>query len=58
VQSGTSYLSQNDMRQHFGLAGADVVDWIGVTWPDGTTSRRERVRADQIVEIRQDAPAK
>jgi hypothetical protein len=58
VQSGTSYLSQNDMRQHFGLAGAEVVDSIDVTWPDGTTSHRERVKADQVVEIRQDPPAK
>jgi hypothetical protein len=52
VQSGTGYLSQSDMRLHFGLAGAEMVDSIEVTWPDGTTSRRERVKADQIVEIR------
>jgi enediyne biosynthesis protein E4 len=58
VQSGTSYLSQNDMRQHFGLGSVESVDLIEVTWPDGTTSRQERVKADQIVQIRQDAPAK
>ena len=53
VQSGTSYLSQNDMRQHFGLAGAASADRIEVTWPDGTTSRQDQVKADQIVEIAQ-----
>ena len=52
VQSGTSYLSQNDMRQHFGLGAAALVDSIEVAWPDGTTSRREQVKANQIVEIR------
>ena len=52
VQSGTSYLSQNDMRQHFGLGAAAIVDSIEVTWPDGTTTRREQVKADQVLEIR------
>jgi hypothetical protein len=58
VQSGTSYLSQNDMRQHFGLGSVDNVDLVEVTWPDGTTSRQERVKADQVVQIRQDPAAK
>jgi enediyne biosynthesis protein E4 len=52
VQSGTGYLSQNDMRQHFGLASAAMVDSIEVTWPDGTTTRRDQVKADQVIEIR------
>jgi hypothetical protein len=56
VQSGASYLSQDDMRRHFGLGSADTVDHLDVTWPDGTTSRREKVKADRIVEITQDAP--
>ena len=51
VQSGTSYLSQNDMRQHFGLGTAESADSIEVTWPDGTTSRREGVKADQVIEV-------
>jgi hypothetical protein len=52
VQSGTSYLSQHDMRQHFGLGPAGMVDSIEVTWPDGTISRRAQVKANQIIEIR------
>ena len=51
VQSGTSYISQDDKRQHFGLGGATEVDVIEVLWPDGTTTRQERVKANQIVEI-------
>ena len=58
VQSGTSYLSQHDMRQHFGLGTSDIVDAIDVTWPDGTTSRREKVKADQVIEIAQDPRGK
>lgn len=58
VQSGTSYLSQNDMRQHFGLGSLDSVDLVEVTWPDGTTARQERVKADRIIEIKQDASPK
>ncbi|HEX9365950.1 MAG TPA: CRTAC1 family protein [Vicinamibacterales bacterium] len=58
VQSGSSYLSQNDIRQHFGLGAAQVVDAIQVTWPDGTISRRANLKADQIVEIVQDAGRK
>jgi len=53
VQSGTSYLSQNDMRQHFGLGAATTVDSIEVLWPDGTTSRQTGVKPNQIVTLRQ-----
>jgi hypothetical protein len=52
VRSGTSYISQDDMRQHFGLGAATEAD-LEVRWPDGTTTRRERVKADQLVEIAQ-----
>ena len=53
VQSGTSYLSQNDMRQHFGLGAAATVDSIEVRWPDGTTTRQTAVKPNQVVTIKQ-----
>jgi enediyne biosynthesis protein E4 len=53
VQSGTSYISQNDMRQHFGLGSAAQVDELEVLWPDGTTTTMSDVKANQIVTIRQ-----
>jgi hypothetical protein len=53
VQSGTSYLSQDDMRQHFGLGWDKQADVVEVRWPDGTTTKRESVKANQIVEIEQ-----
>jgi hypothetical protein len=53
VQSGTGYLSQDDMRRHFGLGPEKRADSIEVRWPDGTTTRMEDVAANQVVEIRQ-----
>jgi enediyne biosynthesis protein E4 len=53
VQSGTSYLSQDDMRRHFGLGPATAAEWVEVRWPDGTTSRRDDVKSDQTVTIEQ-----
>src|ERR1035441_6033929 len=37
VQSGGSYLSQNDLRLHFGLGNADHVDKAEILWPSGKT---------------------
>ena len=53
VQSGTSYISQNDMRLHFGLGPATQIDVLEVRWPDGKISRMENVKANQIVKLRQ-----
>jgi hypothetical protein len=53
VQSGTSYLSQDDVRAHFGLGTAAQADSVEVRWPDGTRSRLENVKANRIVEVEQ-----
>ena len=53
VCSGSSYISQNDKRQHFGLGSADAATEILVKWPDGTTTRRTAVKANQIVTLNQ-----
>ena len=52
VQSGTGYISQNDMRLHFGIGAATQVDSIDVRWPDGTTSKMTNVKANQIITIK------
>ncbi len=51
VQSGTSYISQDDKRQHFGLGAAERVDAIEVRWLDGTVTTKENVIVNSIVEI-------
>jgi len=54
VHSGTSVMSQSDLRLHFGLGKAETVDSIEVKWP--TTQRIElfkQVKANQILTIRE-----
>ena len=53
VRSGSSYLSQEDMRQHFGLGPAGQADSIEVRWPDDSVTRIENVMADGIVVVEQ-----
>ena len=54
VRSGSSVMSQSDLRLHFGLGKAQVADLIEVKWP--TTQKVERfteVKANQIITIRE-----
>jgi hypothetical protein len=37
VRSGSSYISSNDLRLHFGLGNTSKVDGIEVRWPTGNT---------------------
>jgi hypothetical protein len=51
VRSGGSYLSQNDLRLHFGLGAAQRVDRIEIVWPSGARQTLRDVAADRIVPI-------
>jgi hypothetical protein len=56
VNSGTSVMSQNDLRLHFGIGSVETIDAIEVKWP--TTQKVERftqVKANQILTIREGA---
>jgi hypothetical protein len=53
IRSGTSYLSQNDLRVHFGLGKATKVDSIQIRWPSGKTEVIKDVAADKIYSILQ-----
>ena len=53
VQSGTSYLSQDDRRQHFGLGAAAKAERVEVRWPDGTATTLTDVAVDRVLEIAQ-----
>ena len=52
VQAGSSYLSSEDPRVHFGLGKATVATEVIVHYPDGTVKRLHNVRADRILTIR------
>ena len=51
VQAGSSYLSSEDPRVHFGLGPAATVKALTVRLPDGRTIRRTNVAANQVVTI-------
>ena len=51
VRGGGSYLSQNDLRPHFGLSTADKIDTVEVSWPSGQTEQLRDVPADFIYTI-------
>ena len=51
VRSGTSYLSQNDMRLHFGLGKHRQIDQLEIRWPSGLQERPEGVKVNQILTL-------
>ncbi len=51
VHAGSSYLSSEDPRIHFGLGRATRVAELTVRYPDGATTRLRNVRADRIVTV-------
>jgi enediyne biosynthesis protein E4 len=51
VRGGGSYLSQNDLRLHFGLGSATKIDSVEVRWPSGKTEILKDVSADKIYSI-------
>ena len=51
VRAGSSYLSSEDERVHFGLGGATRVARLTVRDPSGGASVLRNVRADRIVEV-------
>jgi hypothetical protein len=53
VRSGGSYLSQSDLRLHFGLGDAVKIDKVEVKWPDGSTQSFEGVAADRFYKLKQ-----
>lgn len=53
VLSGDSYLSQSDLRRHFGLGGATHLDEVKVLWPDGKQQRFLNVAADHFYRLKE-----
>jgi hypothetical protein len=51
VLGGGSYLSQNDLRLHFGLGSATKIESVEVRWPTGKTESFKDVAADKIYVI-------
>jgi hypothetical protein len=53
VRGGGSYLSQNDLRVHFGLGEAASVDRLQVRWPNGFEEEWTDLQVDQILTLKE-----
>jgi len=53
VHSGGCYLSQSDLRLHFGLEKRSKVDLIEVHWPSGAVDKVTNVGANKILTIKE-----
>ena len=48
VRSGSSYISNSDMRVHFGLGKADKIEWVEIRWLSGLTEQFANLPVDRI----------
>jgi len=53
VRSADSYVSSSDVRVHFGLGNASVIEQLQVRWPDGTVEKRTGLAINKEHVIRQ-----
>ena len=53
VRSGGSYISQNDLRIHFGLGKADKVELLEVRWPSGQVDTLKDIKPNQLVFVKE-----
>jgi hypothetical protein len=51
IDGGQGFVSVSERIAHFGVAEANTIDSIEVTWPDGTTTTRTDVAANQRLAI-------
>ena len=54
VSAQSAYCSQNDLRVHFGIGGAAVIDSIIIEWPSGIIQHLNGVLPNQILEIKEE----
>jgi hypothetical protein len=53
VRSGSSFISSNDMRVHFGLGRAAKIEWVEVRWPSGVLEKFENLKTDTVVSLKE-----
>ena len=53
VRSGSSYLSQSDIRVHFGLGATDSITGVEVRWPNGISETFVTPKVDTIQTLRE-----
>jgi hypothetical protein len=55
VKAGSSYMGQNDLRVHFGLAQAERAERLEIAWPSGLTDVLHDIDANEILTVREGA---
>jgi len=53
VRSGSSYISNSDMRVHFGLGATAKIESVQVRWPSGLVERFENLPVDTIHTVKE-----
>jgi len=53
VRSGGSYLSQSDLRVHFGLGKAEQVQLLEIRWPSGLIDTLHNVGANRLIYVKE-----
>jgi hypothetical protein len=51
IHSGGSYLSQNDLRVHFGLGSAEKIQSVTIHWPSGKVETLSNLVADRYYSV-------
>jgi hypothetical protein len=58
VRSGSGYISQSDLRLHFGLGSATVIDKIEIFWPGGVREEKTGLEVNRIHTLTEPAATK
>jgi len=53
VRSGGGYLSQSDLRVHFGIGKAEKVDLIEIKWPSGAVDSLKDIKPNQVIYVKE-----
>jgi hypothetical protein len=53
VRSGGSYISQNDLRIHFGIGKAEKVDFLEIRWPSGQIDALKDIKPNQLIFVKE-----
>ncbi|HEX7173971.1 MAG TPA: CRTAC1 family protein [Pyrinomonadaceae bacterium] len=53
VRSGDSYLSQSDLRLHFGLERRTKIDLIEIRWPSGAVDKITDARPNRVLTVKE-----
>jgi enediyne biosynthesis protein E4 len=53
VRSGGSYISQNDLRIHFGIGKTEKVDLLEIRWPSGQLDTLKDIKPNQLIYVKE-----